>query len=119
MWGTVIEHERGWRAQFAYPARLGLACVMCAWFEPGPGTPVVVHSFGGTSYPLCEQHRDGIVVPDGRRTIPTDVDPRVLQTRLLDTYAVDLLPFASFEWLFRQPRTLEPPAYVPSIRSGT
>src|SRR5512132_4078558 len=22
LWGTVIEHERGWRARYAYPARL-------------------------------------------------------------------------------------------------
>ena len=35
LWGTVVEHERGWRGQFAYPARLRLVCAMCAWFEPG------------------------------------------------------------------------------------
>ena len=37
LWGTVIEHERGWRGRSAYPARLRLVCSMCAWFEPGPG----------------------------------------------------------------------------------
>src|SRR6266481_1046762 len=25
LWGTVIEHERGWRAQFAYPKNLFLS----------------------------------------------------------------------------------------------
>ena len=25
LWGTVVEHERGWRAQFAYPKVLFLA----------------------------------------------------------------------------------------------
>ena len=26
LWGRGIEHEIGWRGQFAYPARLGLVC---------------------------------------------------------------------------------------------
>ncbi|MEX1265215.1 MAG: hypothetical protein WEE66_15030 [Actinomycetota bacterium] len=116
LWGKVIEHERGWRGQLAYPSRLALVCVMCAWFEPGPGKPAVVHTFAQRLYALCEEHRGGVMVPDGRRTRAIDVAPRALQARLLDAYAVDLLPFASFEWLFRQPPTPEPPAYVPSIR---
>lgn len=116
LWGTVIEHERGWRAQFAYPSRLALVCVMCAWFEPGPGTPAVVHVFAGRLYPLCDEHRSGIMVPDGRQTRVIDVTPAALRADLLDAYAVDVLPFESYEWLFRQPATPEPPAYVPSIR---
>ncbi len=116
LWGTVIEHEHGWRAEFAYPSRLGLVCAMCAWFEPGPGTPVVVHAFAGKLYPLCDEHRGGIMVPDGRRTRDAHVEPSVLQARLLDRYAVDPLPFDAMEWLFRQPATPDPPAYYPSIR---
>ncbi len=116
LWGTVIEHENGWRGRSAYPSRLALVCVMCAWFEPGPGKPVVVHAFAGRLYPLCDEHRSGITVPDGRRTRAIDAAPYDLQARLLDAYAVDVLPFGSFEWLFRQPPTPEPPAYVPSIR---
>jgi len=116
LWGTVIEHELGWRGQFAYPYRLALACVLCAWFEPGPGKPAVFHAFARRLYALCEEHRGGIMVPDGRRTRAIDVTPNALQARLLDAYAVDLLPFGSFEWLFRQPLTPEPPPYVPSIR---
>lgn len=117
LWGTVIEHEGGWRAQWAYPSRLALVCAMCAWFEPGPGTPVVVHVFAGKQYPLCSEHRGGIMVPDGRRTQPSGVEPGALQARVLGAYAVDQLPFDSFAWLFRQPPTEEPPAYFPSIRS--
>ena len=116
LWGTVIEHEGGWRAQWAYPSRLALVCAMCAWFEPGPGTPVVVHAFAGKQYPLCSEHRAGIMVPDGRRTQPSGEEPAALQARLLDAYAVDPLPFDAYAWLFRQPRTADPPAYFPSIR---
>ncbi len=116
LWGTVIEHEDGWRARFAYPSRLGLVCAMCAWFEPGPGTPAVVHAFAGRQYTLCEHHRGGIVLPDGRRTEPTGIEPHALQARLLDAYAVDPLPADSIAWLCAQPRTPEPPAYFPSIR---
>jgi hypothetical protein len=89
---------------------------MCAWFEPGPGRPVAVHTFAGCALALCEHHRGGIQVPDGRRTRPTDVDPKVLESRLLDAYAVDLLPIGSVERLFRMERTPDPPAYIPTIR---
>jgi hypothetical protein len=116
LWGTVIEHEHGWRGRFAYPSRLALVCPMCAWYEPGPGVPEVVHAFADMVYPLCEQHRGGITLPDGRRTRAIEVSPRELQARLLDEYAVEVLPFASFEWLCRQPRTPEPPAFFPSIK---
>jgi hypothetical protein len=116
LWGRIVAHERGWRAQFAYPARLRLVCTMCAWFEPGPGVPAVVHAFFGRLYTLCEIHRGGIEVPDGRRTRPTGMDPLELQSRILDAYAVDLLPADSVEPLFHQPPTPQPAAYVPSIR---
>jgi hypothetical protein len=116
LWGRVIEHDRGWRASSAYPSRVRLVCVMCAWFEPGPGEPVVVHAFGRRVYPLCDIHRSGIEVPDGRTSVPTDEDPRELQARLLDTYAIDLLPVEAVERLFRLPATPEPPSYWPSIR---
>jgi hypothetical protein len=90
---------------------------MCAWFEPGPGTPTVVHEFCGRLYTLCEIHRGGIQVPDGRRTRPTGIDARELQARVLDAYAIDLLPTGSLESLFHRPPTPEPAAYIPSIRS--
>jgi hypothetical protein len=117
LWGRIVEHERGWRAAFAYPARLRLVCSMCAWFEPGPGTPVTVHAFLDRLYTLCELHRGGIEVPDTRRSSPTDIDPDALQARLLGAYAVDLLPAEPVAPLFRHPRTPEPPAYMPTIRT--
>jgi hypothetical protein len=115
LWGTVIEHERGWRAGFAYPARLRLVCAMCAWFEPGTGVPEVVHRFAGKLYTLCAAHRGGIQVPDGRRTQPTGLDPTELQTRLIQAYAVDLLPKEALGSLCEQPATPALP-YMPTIR---
>jgi hypothetical protein len=116
LWGRVVAHERGWRAERAYPARLRLVCPMCAWFEPGPGRPVVVHGFLDRLYPLCERHRGGIELFDTRRSAPTRVDPDALQARLLDAYAVDQLPFDAVAPLLRRPRTPDPPGYVPTIR---
>jgi hypothetical protein len=116
LWGTVIEHERGWRAQHAYPARVRLVCPMCAWFEPGPGTPEVVHAFAGLLYALCADHRGGIQVPDGRRTQPTPIDPARLQEELLDAYAVDLLPAEAVAALVAQPPTVAHDPYLPTIR---
>jgi hypothetical protein len=114
LWGTVVEHERGWRGRFAYPSRVRLVCAMCAWFEPGAGVPEVVHAFGKRLYTLCQAHRGGIQVPDGRRTRPTGLDPDALQARLLETYAVDLVPVEAVRSLFRRPPTSAQP-YLPSI----
>jgi hypothetical protein len=116
LWGRVIEHERGWRAAFAYPARLRLVCAICAWFEPGPGTPVDVHRFAGRWYGLCDRHRGGIRMPDGRVSTSTGLDPAAVQARLLDAYGVELQPLEPVAFLFRAPATPEPPPYVPSIR---
>lgn len=116
LWGRTIAHERGWRAQYAYPVRLGLVCIVCTWMEPGPGTPSVVHSFVGRLYTLCEIHQGGIEVPGGRKTKPTDMDPRVLQGRLLEAYAVDVLPTEPLEELFRRPPAPIMTGYVPFIR---
>jgi hypothetical protein len=115
LWGRIVEHERGWRAQFAYPARLRLVCAMCVWFEPGPGLPVVVHSFSGRLYTLCSVHRGGIELPDGRRTRRTDIDPKALQDRLLNGYAVDLVPIEAVRSLFGRRATPVGPTYLPSI----
>jgi len=87
---------------------------MCAWFEPGSGVPEVVHSFGKRIYALCSAHRRGIQVPDGRRSRPTVIDPRALQSSVLEEYAVDLIPHESVRWLFEQPPTRHRPG-MPSI----
>ncbi len=117
LWGLTVVHERGWRAGSAYPDRLRLACVMCAWVEPGTGLPSVVHRFGRRLYTLCDEHAGGIEVPDGRRTESVGDDPRELQARLLGAYAVDLLPAEALEPLYRRPAAPQVPGFTPSIRS--
>jgi len=116
LWGRTIAHERGWRARFAYPVRLRLVCIVCAWIEPGPGEPTAVHTFAGRLYTLCDDHAGGIEVPGGRRTQPTDTEPEVLQARLLEAYAVDLLPAEPLEPLYRRPAAAEMPGYFPAVR---
>jgi hypothetical protein len=116
LWGRIIEHEGGWRGRFAYPDRLRLVCIVCAWMEPGTGEPIVVHRFGERLYTLCPVHERGVQLQDGRRTRPTGIDPRGLRDRLLDAYAVDLLPEEPLQGLFRRPPAPEVPPYVPTIR---
>lgn len=91
LWGRVIEHERGFRAHFAYPQRLRLICQFCFWqwgFRgPLPGS--VGWYPGGHLVPFCPTHlsiatRIGLgprwVLPAG------DIDQA-----LRDRYAVDTL----------------------------
>ena len=83
MWGTVIEHDRGARAQLAYPARLRLICGPCLQQGRGAVDPAVVIG-SGTSLALCARHAIG-------RRGPRTPAARV-QADLLSKYAVDLVP---------------------------
>jgi hypothetical protein len=116
LWGRVIEHEHGWRAAFAYPARLRLVCALCAWLEPGTGDPAVIHTFADRAFPLCDRHAGGIQLADGRRTRPAPMSPNSLQATLLDAYAVDLLPPDEVRAWCRRAAPEAPPAYFPRIR---
>lgn len=83
MWGRVLEHTRGYRAQFAYPSRLRLVC----WWCRGPGgraEPVGVGTDGRDLLPACEAHA-GRLPPDAQG--PTEV-----VQELLDTYRIEILP---------------------------
>ena len=51
MWGRVIEHTRGARSRFAYPARLRLVCEPCLALGAGAVTPVRVLGDHGRSRP--------------------------------------------------------------------
>lgn len=91
LWGRVIEHELGYRAEFAYPQTLRLVCQFCFWHW-GATTPVpeLVGWFSrGELVPLCEPHLDlaGRYGMTPRRVLPADE----LDHRLRDTYAVDAL----------------------------
>jgi hypothetical protein len=58
MWGRVMEHERGYRAEFAYPQRLALICALCFWRRgAGEGTVDRVVRIGRRQLtPTCEDH---------------------------------------------------------------
>ena len=92
LWGRVIEHELGFRAALGYPQRLRLVCQFCfqVWGAEH-ARPAVVGLFPrGDLVPLCWKH-----VELAQRYGMT---PRRLfratqvEQRLLDTYAVELLP---------------------------
>jgi hypothetical protein len=85
IWGRLVEHESGFRAEFGYPSRLRLVCGPC--WGSGAFDPSVVRiqrTGRGTILALCERH--------ARNAAVNDVAPDRLQQRLLTTYAVDLMP---------------------------
>lgn len=86
LWGTVIEHTRGYRVEFAYPDRIRLVCAGCLYLFRGAAVPDrVVPLEDGRFAPVCAEHQ-GVVDAAGA---PFDVEP--LQQELLATYAVPLL----------------------------
>jgi len=91
LWGRVVEHELGYRAQYAYPQHLRLVCLLCFSQRALPDTrPDVVCGIGwGHLLPLCTPH-DQTARRYGLR--PRSVLPALdVQQRLLGTYSVDPL----------------------------
>ena len=85
MWGRVIEHDRGTRARFAYPARLCLVCATCLQMGGGGVAPTVV----------SEDLAGGLVAYCGRHSLNRVGElheAKTVQSELLSAYAVDLLP---------------------------
>jgi hypothetical protein len=92
MWGRIVEHSAGFRAELAYPQRLRLVCFVCFW-RGGPNQPteceVVARRRGGRLVPLCG--------PDlelcRRYGYPVDrlLPARAVEQALLSAYAVDVL----------------------------
>ena len=91
LWGRVVEHEHGYRAQFAYPQRLRLICQFCFWMTGARrAAPAHVGWFPrDVLMPMCDDH-----LAVARRN---EVSPRVVlpadevAQHLRDTYAVDAL----------------------------
>jgi hypothetical protein len=91
LWGRVIEHEFGYRAQFGYPQRVALVCQFCFWvWGPLGSRPAIVGWFPRDELvPLCWGHlevaqRYGM---EPHRLLPAaDLD-----LALRETYAVDAL----------------------------
>ncbi len=91
LWGTVVEHEYGYRAEYAYPQRMRLVCPLCFWQRSSATRcEVVAVRRGGRLTPLCDEH----VELCGRYGYPvtTALPARQVERTLLDAYAVELLP---------------------------
>lgn len=89
LWGHVIEHELGFRAQYGYPQTLGLICQFCFWQWGQLGAaPAVVGSFPRDELvPFCWPHLE-VAARYGmcpRRLLPAEE----VDVRLRETYAVD------------------------------
>lgn len=91
LWGRVVEHELGYRAQFGYPQLLGLICRFCFWQWGRHGhAPAIVGWFPRDELvPLCWPHlevaaRYGM---EPRRLLPA----HEIELRLRETYTVDTL----------------------------
>jgi len=92
LWGRVIEHEHGYRAEYGYPQRLRLICPLCFWrwgaAPPNPCAAVLVGR-GGRVRALCHPHRE-LAERSGmgaRRILPA----AAVEEALLSAYAVDPL----------------------------
>jgi hypothetical protein len=82
MWGTVIEHGRGARSEYAYPARLRLVCSPC--LEEGVIVDPVSVIPDAYLVPLCDRH--------WRSHGHGQLEASSIQEELLATYGVELLP---------------------------
>ena len=82
LWGRVIEHGRGYRAQVGYPARLGLVCAACLAEGTGRRADAVQRlPVAGRIrlVPWCTAH-----APRG-----ASMSARAVESSLLSVYAVD------------------------------
>jgi len=92
LWGRIVEHAAGYRAEYAYPQRLRLVCFVCFWREgPGRGREceVVVRRRKERLVPLCAPDLDLC----RRFGYPTRhlLPARVVEQTMLSEYAVDVL----------------------------
>ncbi len=95
MWGTVVEHQRGARSGFAYPARLRLVCGPCLYAGAGAVDPVRVFDRGGALAALCKEHESSV----GGSAEPADE----VQAELLATYGVEVMPIERIDRDLRNP----------------
>ena len=84
MWGRVVEHGRGARSEFAYPARLRLVCGSCLAEGSGAVAPVEVVDTAGGLMPFCRKHLAG--------QYGQTVSASAIEAELLSTFGVELLP---------------------------
>ncbi len=91
LWGRVVEHELGYRAQFGYPQRLRLACYLCFWQRSVARSRPDVVAWMGRSYllPLCHPH---VELSTRYGMPPKETLPAMqVEQALRSTYAVDAM----------------------------
>jgi hypothetical protein len=89
LWGRVVEHEKGYRGELAYPQRLRLVCTVCLERDGTFRPPVGVVSNGERLRALCAFHAWAVTSFDGG----VQVTPAaVVEGELLSRYQVDVLP---------------------------
>ncbi len=82
LWGRVIEHGHGYRAEIGYPGRLGLVCAGCLAEGTGRRADVVQRLEAGGRIrllPWCAEHAP----------TPAFATARDVESGLLSAYAVD------------------------------
>jgi hypothetical protein len=90
LWGRVIEHTKGWRAEFAYPRRLRLTCPWCVRTGDWPATPeVVAIDVHRWCHPTCANHAGRA----GAHLERAELEP--IERSLLETYGARPLPEAA------------------------
>jgi hypothetical protein len=106
MWGRVVEHTRGARSAFAYPARLRLVCATCLRRGRGGVAATVVRRVDSELVACCARH-----APRDRSAV---LDADVVQAALLDAYAVEAMPLERVARQLRRPgpRTLLTPGKI-------
>jgi len=87
LWGKVVAHPRGWRAEHAYPQRVRLVCRRCARTGRWPARAARVLRRGDQLVPLCDAHERH----DARGADET-LHARAIEALVLGAYAIDLLP---------------------------
>jgi hypothetical protein len=91
LWGTVAEHDLGYRGRVAYPQRITLVCHVCLMIRgPWRAQPdrVAVHR-DGWLVPLCSRHLEiaALLRSAGVET----VDAAEVLAAVCDVYAIDPL----------------------------
>jgi hypothetical protein len=92
LWGRVVEHELGYRGEFGYPQRVRLVCPECLWWPVSRTScaHTVVVLPRGAAVPLCEPHLS--IARECGLPIRFTRSAWEIESALLSTYAVDLLP---------------------------
>jgi len=92
LWGRVIEHELGYRAEFAYPQLVRLVCQFCFWQWGAPNAqPSIVGWYPRDELvPLCWPHLE--LAQRYGMTPRRILGAGPVEQLLRETYVVDLLP---------------------------